>query len=222
MSMVAVARARPRAFPVGCVADRGAALELRRAVRDILGVEGQVVRAGLGGQIDTGRPGPLASCGRTSAHETCKIWTRPPVPAGRIDAPGRPRGFSAARGRERRNAVIAGAVRRRGLRRSPCASSACTISSAAEPGGLGHRVRESGSGPAAGTRRRPSATRKHLKPKTPASCSGRRSREVVGDRAAPEADVDVRLPASALSASASSAARSSSEGCCSAACRRSS
>ena len=49
----------------------------------------------------------------------------------------------------------------------------------------------SSSGSSGGNSSTPDASRKHLKPNTPASCSARRSRHVAGNRAAPEPDVDV-------------------------------
>ena len=56
-SMVPVAERRPQPLAVGPAADRRAALELGRAVRDLLGGEGQVVRAGLGGDRHPVPPG---------------------------------------------------------------------------------------------------------------------------------------------------------------------
>ena len=49
----AVEQRLPELVAVGRVADRRAALELRCAVRDLLGLEGQVVRAGLDRQRQT-------------------------------------------------------------------------------------------------------------------------------------------------------------------------
>ena len=59
-SMSAGARARPTALAVAGLADRRAALELGAAVRHVLGVEDQVVRAGLDRQVDARRRGRRA------------------------------------------------------------------------------------------------------------------------------------------------------------------
>ena len=57
--------------------------------------------------------------------------------------------------------------------------------------GDGSRIAATNSaGSRCGNSSTPESARKHLNPNTPASCSGRRSRDVAGNGAAPETDVD--------------------------------
>ena len=180
----------PEGVLVGGLPDRRAALELGGAVRDFLGGQGEVVRAGLDGEPRR----PRASRRRSAAAR------RRTTGAGR--APGRrSRRASAIRpsiggvlggarpGGEEVGVVASGcaaAVRRRsaaGPRRARSAARRSRRSPSAHA--------SSCSGVSSGNSSTPEGSRKHLKPKTPASCSGRRSPRLSGHRAAPEADVDV-------------------------------
>ena len=184
---VAVAQRRPQRLAVRGLPDRRAALERRRAVRDVLRGEGEVVRARLDGDPHPLGAGPRAAAaarrrrpgGRRAPAAPCRGPPRsdrrwpspPPLPAGRRGTPrssGRPRPGAAA--------MTSGSSAWTMSRPSKVASS---VSAARSPA--------SSSGGNSGT---PESSRKHLKPTTPASCSGRSWSSVARDGAAPEADVD--------------------------------
>ena len=80
----AVAQALPQQLAVAALADRRAALELGRAVGDLLGGEGQVVRAGLGGDPDA------VAAWRTRSSAARRSWRRAGcAPGSRSSGPAR-------------------------------------------------------------------------------------------------------------------------------------
>ena len=191
-SMLPSASACPQQVAVVGLADRRAALELGGAVGDLLRVEDQVVRAGLDGDAD-----PVARAGAQHRHAR-RSWTgagcapRPPVR--------RAASMTCAIGDVLRAARPGGEERRRTCR--PCGGGGCSM----RVGVLGVHDHQ---------RRRSDASSRQVRPRArPASAAGTRpprSRQealeaeharlvqpaqvvdVAGDRAAPEADVDVRL-----------------------------
>ena len=189
----AVAQRPPQPFAVLGLADRRAALELGGAVGDLLGVEDQVVRAGLDGQRGRRRRLAAAIIGSASASERWTMCTRAPVrrAASMTVAIARALGRPRAGGEEARRSCVPCAGGRRD--RSASASSAWTIISASSSASSGQVALEVGRPRARGTPSTPEGSRKHLNPKTPASCSGCQVVDVAGDRAAPEPDVDVAL-----------------------------
>ena len=127
---VARGQAGPQRLAVAGLADRRAALELGGAVGHVLGVEGQVVRAGLDRQRR--RPSARARAQHRAGRRRCDRCTtcaRPPVRAGLRRSPAR---SAAVLGRARPGGQEPGVRRARRRRRSSIrrASSACTIISA--------------------------------------------------------------------------------------------
>ena len=91
----------PQRLAVLGLADRRAALELGGAVGDVLGVEGQVVRAGLDAHVDPGRAGGAQRGDGVGAAQVHDVG---PAAGGRglLDDQARWPPSSAARGREAR------------------------------------------------------------------------------------------------------------------------
>ena len=203
----------PQQLAVGRLADRRAALELGGAVRDLLGGEGQVVRAGLRGDPHAVAPrAARASAARPRWTGAGCAPARPVRRAASITCGDRARSRPRAAGRRgspRYSSPCAVGARDRSRRRPRRARSAGASKSRMPPAPAELPGRR-----AAGTRRRRECSRKHLKPNTPASCSGRSSAEVAGDRAAPEADVDLRhCPSAAARLTSQRRRRRRSAGC---------
>ena len=154
-----------------------------------LGVQGQVVRAGLGGDAHAlgfgGRDQRQHVAPRTGAG--CAPARR--CVAGRVDQRSRPRPRSAssrAGGQEVR-------VRPAPAARVEHVPGPRRARRTARPT-RGAAPRRSPSGPSGGNSARPESARNALKPNTPASCSAGQVGGVARHRAAPEADVDVHCP----------------------------
>ena len=164
-----------RRVPVVGVADRRAALELRGAVGDLVGVEDEVVRAGLDGHVDALGAGRARARGSRRRRLRCTTWARPPVSRAASMTRSIARS-SAAGGRDARKPAYAGPC---GARRSMAsASSACTIISAPSRAVSAIACAEARRRSRCGNSSTPESSRKHLKPKTPASCSGAQVGEV--------------------------------------------
>ena len=186
----AVGQRLPQEVLVGGLADRRAALELPGAVRDFLGGEGEVVRAGLDGE--RGRPPPWRprSAAARRQEDRCRTCTRAPgaSPGAMSRRDRRVLGVARAGGQEVGvlGPPCCGAASRsvRGPRR---ARSAARRRRRSRPG-----TRASRPGRAAGTRPLRTATGS-LEAEDTGVVQRAQVLDVVGQGAAPEADVDVRL-----------------------------
>ena len=172
----------------------GAHLNAGGAVRDLLGGERQVVRAGLDGQ----RRHPAAARRRSRRppprDARCTMCTRVRTPRRAAPASRSPRARSSG-GR-----LASHVAYRRDPPSVPASRSASPAVSACASSG-----RRTSPGPAAPRADPPRSTcansstpdgrRKHLNPSTPARASGSRSRDVPRNDASPEAHVHVALPA---------------------------
>ena len=138
-SMSPLAQPRPERVAVGGVADRRAALELGGAVGDRAGLEVQVVRAGLHGDVDAGRPGRAQGGDRAGRAEVHDVGAAAGGAGGVDDEGDRP--LLGDLGPARQEPVVRRPV---GARGDGVAVLGVHDHQRAEPGGLGHRRGEVG------------------------------------------------------------------------------
>ena len=166
-------RRAPATAGRGCgLADRRAALELRwRRRGSSSALEGEVVRAGLDGEPYAVARARGAARQRVGAGEVQDVRARQPVAPGGVDHRARSRCSRRPRGREARKSRVVAAVR--------CGAARDHVGVLGVHDQQPVEARRSRPWPAAarpataaGTPSTPESSRKHLKPKTPASCSG--------------------------------------------------